>query len=116
MFIPNTTAMVRRFSGQRDVFGNRIYNPPTRLPCSIVRLPPKTQPTSVRADSSGSRGAAEILATQAKFLFPMNVPISDLDEIDVYGYQLIVTSIEPRIAVTGRLDHYEVLAQTADPS
>ena len=76
--------------------------------CGIVHLKTADETTSVRTDSSASRSAAEEIINQAKILVPADVAIKKGDYFKVHGIELRAFKVEPRIAVTGRLDHYEV--------
>lgn len=75
---------------------------------SVVHLNLMSQDSSVRADSSASRGAADELVSEAKFLFTKmaDIAIDDLVEID--GIKVEVSAVMPRYNVRGKLDHYEV--------
>lgn len=108
MFIPNNHCYIRRVSKARDIRGERTYGPRERTPCAVVTLNLEIDKTSVRADSSGSRGRAEEEQGVARLLFPVYVKIADLDLVEVEGETLEVIQINPRRSVIGTLDHYEV--------
>lgn len=107
MFIPNTKAQLRR-RGPRDVFGKEIFATPVEIPCAVVQLKEGVMESSVRADSSASRGAAEELMVQSKILIPNNVTVKKGDVLEIYGIFIEVMSSHPRINVLGDLDHYEL--------
>ncbi len=68
------------------------------------------EPTSVRSDSSASRGnAQELVMTNAKILFPAHVRIAIGDRFEIQSYDLGLVGREPRISVAGELDHLECL-------
>lgn len=108
MFLPNNHCYIRRASKTRDIRGERTYGARERTPCSVVTLNLEIDKTSVRADSSGSRGRAEEEQGVARLLFPTYVKIGDLDIVEVENETLEVIQINPRRSVLGTLDHYEV--------
>lgn len=107
MFRPNTTATLLRKTG-RDIHGREKFGAPVPLPCAVVSLAEKVVQSSVRADSSGSRGSAEIETLQGNILIPPTVTITEGDVIKILGRIMEVDSIEPRNDVFGRLHHQEV--------
>ncbi|UUZ75524.1 hypothetical protein LP414_27800 [Polaromonas sp. P1(28)-13] len=66
--------------------------------------------TSVRADSSASRGNAMELLADLKILMTAKTKVGIDDILELDGYQFRVMGREPRRDVTGRLDHIEVTA------
>lgn len=106
MFIPNVFAMVAQPVGH-TIHGEVMFDPSVRTPCAVVRLDYSAQKTSVRADSTASRGAAGERVAQSRMLFPENVRIEVGSKVEIAGLTLRVTTKEPRYAVTGRLDHFE---------
>lgn len=114
MFIPNNTAWIHRVSATRDTRGERTYAKPVRIPCGVVTLNLEIGKTSVRADSSGSRGKAEEQQGTARILFPSYAVIEDLDMVQVAGETLEVIQVMPRWNILGALDHYEVDLRKAE--
>lgn len=106
MFIPNNTGLLTRQTGL-NAYSEPTFSDPELVECGVVRIRAGALPTSVRADSSASRGTAEEVVATAKILFlPLAYPnISDKFEID--GIVLRCTSREPRYSVLGELDHHE---------
>jgi hypothetical protein len=111
MFRPNTKGWLERRSGY-TIDGVPNFTEPKEVPCAIVHLIPTEEKTSVRTDSSASRGAAEeVVGNRMKILFPVSVKPAAGDRFVIYGAAMRLISIEPRIAVNGRLDHYEAQAE-----
>ena len=107
MFKPNVTGSIRKRLS-RDVHGRAAYGPSLVCPFGIVNLQIATQKTSVRADSSASRGSAdEITAIRGKILIPayMSVTIGDRFEFQGQGYE--IAGFHQRRSVLGYLDHFE---------
>ena len=110
MFIPNTDCQIKE-RGARDRYNEYSYGKPRRARCSIIKLKEARGKTSVRTDSSASRGNAEEITSDARLLLPSSESINRGDLIKVYGFVLKVVSIFPRIAVNGRLDHWQIDAE-----
>lgn len=108
LFRPNTTCKLHATDGVIDVYGQQGALPGRVVPCAVVTYDLSRQKSSVRADSSGSRGRAEELAGVARFLFPAQTVIKRGDKIEKDGFFLEVIEIHPRYSVAGRLDHKEV--------
>lgn len=109
MFLPNNRCRVYRRSTTTDRRGEYAYaKPPENVACSVVSLGLKLEKTSVRADSSGSRGKALEEQGLAQILFPTYVTVREGDIIEAEGEGLEVIGIYPRRNVLGRLDHYDV--------
>jgi hypothetical protein len=107
MFLPNTFGFLQAFSGFNS-FAEPEFGPAKRVPCAIVHLNKKVQHSSVRADSSGSRGSAEEFFSVSKILFPAHVVIANGYKFKIGAFTLKAVSIEPRYNVRGTIDHYEV--------
>jgi hypothetical protein len=107
MFRPNIVARQYR-KGPRDIFGKESFLAPVPLPCAVVNLNALVQASSVRADSTASHGAAQEMAAQAKILVPALSSVTIGDVITIHGVFVEVKGKQPRIDVSGRLDHYEL--------
>jgi hypothetical protein len=94
--------------GATDVYGKRTYGAWVRQRVGIVKLEQRTDKTSVRTDSSASRGSAKEVLADARILFPKNVILKEGDRIRVVGMLLTVQSVWPRHRITGELDHWQV--------
>ncbi len=107
MFSPNLTGIIRTKTGS-DVHGRPVLGPERRCPFAIVNLEVRSQKTSVRADSSASRGAAdEIASARLKILMPafISVKIGDIFSFGEETYEIVSTF--SRRSVTGEIDHVE---------
>lgn len=71
--------------------------------------------TTVRADSSGTRGRGEHLEGVARFLFPKTVTIKRGDKVYKDDYWLEVIEIHKRYDVSGTIDHIEVDFNRTEP-
>jgi hypothetical protein len=107
MFLPNTYGILFAKTG-RNRHGEAVFAEGKPVECGVVRLSRVQQPTSVRADSSASRGnAQEFAMSAAKILFPATVTIAIGDRFKIASYDLVVTAREPRLSISGDLDHFE---------
>lgn len=113
MFRPNTYCQLSRKSG-RDVFGQqKLAVVGTAVPCAVVTLAPVASASPVRADSSASHAASEMMTAAVMILFPASVAIAYDDIVEVVGVRARVTGVQPRLNVMGRLDHFEVTGELA---
>lgn len=106
MFLPNQVASVERAHGFNK-FGEPRFMAATMVPCAVVKLIGIAEKTTVRADSSASRGSAEELSTNAKLLFPIVFRPTKGDRVSIAGEVMRVSEVHPRFAVGGHLDHFE---------
>lgn len=107
MFRPNLTCQVSSVEGT-NLYGKETYTAWVDKKFSIVKLEQASQKTSVRTDSSATRGSAQEILTDARFLFPKDVELVAGDRIKFGGFTLVVVSVFPRHHVNGQLDHWQV--------
>lgn len=107
MFRPNLQCVVRQKSGN-DVYGMPTYGSRKRERCAVVKKVLRNNKTSVRADSSASRGnARELEADVLVLVFPNTT--AEIDAIlDLAGDRFRVISKHGRYSLRGALDHYEL--------
>lgn len=109
MFIPNVTCTVTKANGGYDRYGQPTPGESREVRCSIIRLDLEDMKTSVRSDSSATRGMAREVVANARFMFPSDELIEIGDLLTVLNtIRLRVKSVYPRISVIGNLDHYQV--------
>ena len=88
--------------------GRAVYGPVGECPFAPVNLAVGADKTSVRADSSASRGAAdELAAVRAKILVVPYVPIEIGDRFVFEGVNYQVSRKHIRRSVAGVVDHVE---------
>jgi len=108
MFIPNSKGTYQKVTG-RDIHSRPTYSAAMICPFSPVNMLIADQKTSVRTDSSASRGAAdERVATRAKILVPPFVALSFGDKFMFDDMDFRVTAVHKRRNVFGALDHLEI--------
>lgn len=107
MFTPNQQGILRIVTG-RDVRGRPSWGTPNSVSFGIVSLNVGAMKTSVRADSSASRGSADEKAmVRGKVLFAKTTVVKNDAILTFDGSEFKVISVHSRYGVTGRLDHYE---------
>lgn len=108
MFLPNTYCQRFARSDVQDIWSNYTYAPADTLPCSIVSLDLRIDRSSVRVDSSASRGRSEEETGTARILYPVGTSIKEGDIIQVDDVYIEVVRIYPRRDVLGNIDHIQV--------
>lgn len=107
MFAPNLIGTIAVIAG-RDIHGIATFGAPKECPFAMINLNSKSEKTSVRADSSASRGSADELTSQKmKILIPVFVTVGIGDRFVFDGVKYDIISRHPRRSVFGDLDHYE---------
>lgn len=76
--------------------------------CAILRALHAPRKSSVRADSSASRGASQELICDYFLLMKHDTKAEIDDMLTVDGMRLKVNSKRAQYSVTGQLDHYEI--------
>lgn len=107
MFTPNLKGQILNKRG-RDVHAQPLFHAARECSFAVINLKIQAQKTSVRADSSASRGAADELAAGAmRILLALGSRASVGDRFVFEGITYDVTSLHTRRSVSGSIDHYE---------
>lgn len=107
MFHPNSVGLLYVLEG-RDVHTREIWSEPKTVRFSPIDLENSTQKTTVRADSSASRGKSESsVSPGGKALFPKNVAVEIGYRFEFEGMSFMISSKHVRRSVFGRVDHVE---------
>lgn len=107
MINPTVPCVVVKTNGT-DVYGRVQMGQRVRTKCNIVQIVNMREKSSVRADSSASRGRAHEFVNASKLLFQKHIAITLNDIVEILDMKLQVKSVFPRHDVHGKLDHYEV--------
>lgn len=107
MIKPNVSCQIESVTS-RDLYGAEKLSKPRQSFCNVVRLVNLSVKTSVRADSSASRGSSEEIQSTSRLLFLPIEKIDIGDKVEIAGFTLKVDSIQPRFTVAGAHDHNEV--------
>ncbi|MEO9387053.1 MULTISPECIES: hypothetical protein [Chromobacterium] len=109
MFFPKNTCKITRLTQERDLFGkSKGVEKSWEAKCSVVRLLDGVGKSTVRADSSGSRGFAEEETLVGRLLLLPQADVQNEDIIEVVGRRMRVACVFPRFDVMGKLDHLQV--------
>lgn len=105
--IANLVGSLKRQNGF-DIHGRQKFDDPIPCPFSPVNLALESDKTSVRSDSSGSRGSADRSAVEeGQILLPKTVSVKNGDVFSFGGVSYKVMSVHPRYSVCGQLDHHD---------
>lgn len=109
--LPHLDCLIAKKIGA-DRYGQPIYGADAPAHVGVVKLSLGAAKTSVRADSSASRGKSEELEADARLLFPSwgsKPEPGDVLTIRVVNevYRLKIKSVFPRLSVLGQLDHWQ---------
>lgn len=108
LFNPNTTCVIIKVK-EYNAYGEPIREERITEPCAVIDASWATKKSSVRADSSASRGnALETIADFWLLMLPTTVAAQD-DIIEVYGRRVKVKELRPRFSLYGDQDHTEAL-------
>lgn len=110
MFVPNIDCTINKLIGT-DAYGQEQFGTSIRERCAIVKLKSVKDRTTVRADSSASRGHAWEWISESKILLRSTTAAEVGDKIIIFGMPVRILSSFPRHSVTGKLDHYEVTGE-----
>lgn len=102
-----TTAAIYRNSGF-NLYGERRLVRVGMSSIGVVRFVDGIQSSSVRADSSMSRGKAELDTFDAVLIFPLESAVKNEDVLVVEGVKLLVTQLHRRWGLRGKPGHLEV--------
>ena len=107
-FIPTTIGYLLRAGDDFTVTGKRAYGDPVKVGLSIIRVTDDVQPTSVRADTSGSKSFADENVEQGRALVHPKIKpqVNDLLMVDDDKYE--IKGCRPVYSMFGGVDHYQV--------
>ncbi|NQZ53221.1 MAG: hypothetical protein HRT93_03095 [Piscirickettsiaceae bacterium] len=107
MIRPSVTCQIQS-SKSTDLYGQEKLAKPRQALCSVVRLVVSREKTSVRADSSASRGKIDEIVSTSRLLFLPTTKINLGDKVEIADITLKVDSKNIRFSVNGRVDHVQV--------
>lgn len=107
MFIPNLVGKIYSLKGY-DIYARAEFDLPRVCPFAVVNLEIGAEKTSVRTDSSASRGSAdEMTAQRAKILIVSYITCAVNDRFEFEGINYKIVSKFTRRSVDGLIDHFE---------
>jgi hypothetical protein len=108
MFKPNVPCSISRADGKHDLYGKSTPKEVAKERCAIIKMTNLAQHSSVRQDTSPSRGSAMQLESDATLAFLPTTVLELDDVISVAGFQLRVRGKSPKYSLQGTLDYYLV--------
>lgn len=114
MFIPNGTCYTRKKTSGFDKYGQPTYTAKQLIKYALVRFDTKTEDSTVRADSSATRGNIKEFHASGRILVPTIVAPKFGDIFIIEGKVYKAKGVEPRYNVLGKLDHYQIDYEKAE--
>lgn len=114
MFIPNAICKIRRRTTYNTPYGEPQFESVTTLRYALVRFDTKIDDTTVRADSSATRGNIKEYKASGRILVDKNEKVGYGDLVIIHGKVFSIKEVEPRINVQGALDHWECDLEKAE--
>lgn len=111
LFNPNATCSLLKNTGY-SAYGEQTYSKePIIEKCAVLNAKRAMKKSSVRADSSASRGnAQETIADFWLILMPdTEAEIDDL--VEIHGVRVKIVDLIPRYGLDGSHDHTEAMCQ-----
>ncbi|EBE2364541.1 hypothetical protein DHU27_19430 [Salmonella enterica] len=102
-----TELSVYRF-GSKNVYGEAQLQFIRKTNAGVVKFEQSNEKSSVRADSSGSRGKANLELFDAVLVIPLEAAVQLDDVLVLEGQKLKVSSVHRRWGLRGRPGHLEV--------
>lgn len=112
-FIPTAVGYLKAAGSDFTSTGDRIYGKKVKIGLSIIRVTDDVQPTSVRADTSGSKSFADENVEQGRALVHPRIKpkVNDI-LIDPIGDEYEIKGVRPVWDMHGKVDHYQCELQT----
>lgn len=111
MMIPSVNCTITKMESGHDIYGAvKRLSTSRSTKCGVVKLMNERRKSTVRVDSSASRGHADEILADARLLFRKNDGefIDAGDKIEISRLTLKVESVRERYTVYGAFDHFEV--------
>lgn len=108
MFFPTVPCTITRV-GNFNQYGEEATEGTFRERCGVVRLRRDRAHSTVRSDSSATRGHADEDRADVIILLTANTNARIGDKLQIDKFMTIrIQNLHPRYNIPGRLDHYEV--------
>jgi hypothetical protein len=107
-FIPTTVGWLQAAGVDFTVTGDRLYSEPVKVGLSVIRVTDDVQPTSVRADTSGSKSFADEEVEQGRCLMHPRIRPKINDLLTIGDDKHEVKGVRPVYDMYGKVDHYQV--------
>jgi hypothetical protein len=107
MLNKNAKCQIRRVT-EHDMYGQPQLGAAINEDCAIVKLRREMKHTTVRADSSQSRGHGDEFVSTNRVHLDANTIAMLGDQLIVAGVKLKITAMNPQYDVRHGIDHYQV--------
>jgi hypothetical protein len=107
ILFPNVPATLRQQQGY-DLQSKPAWGRGLAIKVAIVTLKNKVERSSVRADSSASRGRVDEARADGIVLVPAGIEVGLQDRLVLLGVTYEVASVFPRIGLDGQLGHSQI--------
>jgi hypothetical protein len=107
MLITTLTCKLRKVTGMNQ-YAEETLGPVTTERCAPVRLRHSQAHSSVRADSTASRGAADEDQADSIVLLTPTTKAELGDQLEVADLKLRIVQLHPRFGMAGKLEHWEI--------
>lgn len=107
MFTPNVRCWLR-LVGSTNVYGEESLGAKIPELCNVVRLRKSVTHTTVRSDSSATRGHADENEANVIILLSPKTKATLGSQLEVVGVKVRINDLQPRMNMLGQLEHYEV--------
>lgn len=97
-----------RTTASFDMYGEPILSAPVHAVCAVVKFSTIAKTTTVRTDSSATRGSAEEVNASIVLLMSKKKEPQMNDLVTLRGVLTRIISVQPRYDVMGKLDHFEI--------
>lgn len=108
LFNPNQRCVIVKM-GKMDIYGQRHIDKRISEKCAILQSKKSTTKSSVRADSSASRGNAQEITADYSFVLERTTVAEINDLIEFNSLRLKIVGLHPRFSIRGEHDHTEAL-------
>lgn len=111
MFMRSQLCKIRPLTGRSMIAAKATFGEPFVEGCELISYRVGADKTSVRADSSASRGRAEHIEAKVRLMLEpfTQAKIGDrLELLSREGEILKIDEIFPRYGAFGEIDHYQV--------
>lgn len=106
LFNPNATCVIIKNTGY-NVYGEPIRATRITEPCALLNAGVAMKKSSVRADSSASRGNAQEITADHWLILTAQTQAEIDDLIEIHGIQVKINQLIPRYGLNGQHDHTE---------
>lgn len=99
---------IYKYEGSTGFGAPKYAETPIKTVCSIVDTDYDDNKTTVRTDSSATKGNAREATYDTRLLIPKHIKVDLMDKVIADGQDMKIVRISPRRNVFGRLDHIEI--------